>query len=527
MATSLAQRPAAAAGPVRARHRGVVLGVLCVSLLIVTLDNTILNIALPALVRALHASDAQLQWIVDAYAVVFGGLLLAAGSVSDRIGRKKVFLAGLLLFAAGSAAASFSGSVSELIWARAAMGVGAACIMPSTLSIIADLFREPHERTRAIGLWSATSGLGIALGPIVGGWLLARFWWGSVFFVNVPIALAGALAALWIVPESRDPRRRAVDFVGALAATAGLTMLLWAIIESPTRGWHAAAVLAVGASAVAVLAGFVLWERHTSDPLLVFEAFHDRRFTVAMSAVAMAVFALMGALFVLTQYLQFSLGYTAFQAGVRILPVAALLAVTAPASTLLDRWLGTKAVVTGALVIIAAGLLWLSRISASGDFGHALPGLLLLGAGAGLAIAPGTASVIGALPPERTGVGSATNGTALQTGGALGVAVIGAALAGRYQGHLGAVLAGHPMPAAVQHAITGSLGGALTVAHQVGGPLGAALADAARAAFASGMDLALGIGAIVVALGALLVLIALPARARVPADAKPAPPRES
>ena len=508
-------RPTAAPMPAPAR-RGLALAVLCVSLLIVTLDNTILNIALPALVRARHATDAQLQWIVDAYAVVFGGLLLIAGTVADRLGRRRVFLAGLLLFAAGSAAAAFSGTVTELIWARAAMGLGAACIMPSTLSIIADLFREPRERAQAIGLWSATSGLGIALGPIVGGWLLERYWWGSVFFVNVPIALAGAAAAVWLVPESRDPARRPLDAFGAPAATAGLLLLLWAIIESPTRGWHSGMVLAVGAAGLAVLVAFALWERHTQHPMLVVEAFRDRRFSIAMGSVAMAVFALMGALFVLTQYLQFSLGYSAFAAGVRILPVAGLLAVTAPLSTLLDRWLGTKIVIATALAVISGGLLWLSRLTVSADFGHTLSGLLLLGAGAGLAIAPATASVIGSLPPQRAGVGSATNGTALQTGGALGVAVLGATLAARYQGQMTTVLAGHAVPPAAAHAITGSLGAALGVAGQVGGPTGSLLAAAGRSAFLDGMRLAMTVAAIVVAVGAVLVLVALPSRATDP-----------
>ncbi len=477
-----------------------------------TLDNTILNIALPALVRAMHATDAQLQWIVDAYAVVFGGLLLVAGTVADRYGRKNVFIAGLLLFAAGSGAAAFSQTVTQLIWARAAMGVGAACIMPSTLSVIADVFREARERAQAIGLWSATSGLGIALGPIIGGWLLERFWWGSVFFVNVPIALAGVAAALWLVPDSRDPNHRTLDAVGAPAATGGLLLLLWAIIESPVRDWHSAPVLGVGAAGLALLVGFTLWERHTASPMLVVEAFRDRRFSVAMVSVAMAIFALMGALFVLTQYLQFSLGYSAFAAGVRILPVAGLLAVTAPLSTVFDRWLGTKVVVTVALTVIAGGLLWLSRLSVSSDFGHALPGMLLLGAGAGLAIAPATAAVIGSLPHERAGVGSATNGTALQTGGALGVAVIGSVLAARYQSTMTAVLAGQSVPPAAAHAITGSLGGALGVAAQAGEPAGTLLSAAARSAFLDGMRLSLTVATVVVAVSAALVLVALPSR---------------
>ncbi|HET9172299.1 MAG TPA: MFS transporter [Actinospica sp.] len=497
--------------PGRSVHAGAVLGVLCVSLLLVTLDNTILNIALPAVVRALSATDAQLQWIVDAYAVVFGGLLLAAGALADRVGRRRIFLVGLLVFAAGSAASAFSGSVGALVASRTLMGAGAACIMPSTLSIISDLFRDPRERNRAIGLWSATSGLGIALGPVIGGWLLQHYWWGSVFLVNVPIALLGAGAALWLVPDSRDPEHRPVDVLGAVLATAGLSLLLWAVIETPARTWDDASVLAAGSAGLALLAALVVWERHAKHPLLLFDALRDRRCSVAMGGVAMAIFALMGALFTLTQYLQFDLGYSPFAAGIRVLPVAGLLAVAAAGSTYVDRLLGTKITVGAAMAIIAGGLVWLAQTGTADGYGQMLPGLLLLGAGAGLAIAPATASVIGALPVERAGVGSATNGTALQIGGATGVAVIGSVLAARYQDHIGALVAGHAMPASALHAITGSLGGALQVAEQAG-PFGPALAAAARSAFLDGMTLAMGIAAGVVAAGALLVLLALPNR---------------
>jgi len=513
MSTLIARphRPPAAPGhPARRRW---VLAVLCVSLLLVTLDNTILNITLPAVVRALSATDSQLQWIVDAYAVVFGGLLLAAGALADRAGRRRVFLAGLLVFAAGSAASALSASVDELVASRAVMGVGAACIMPATLSIISDVFRDPLERTRAIGLWSATTGLGIALGPVIGGWLLQHFWWGSVFLVNVPIALLGAGAAIWFVPESRDPQRRPVDVLGAVLATLGLTLLLWAVIETPTRTWHDPVILAVGAGGLAVLTVFVVWERHAKHPLLLFDALRRRRFSVAMTGVAMAVFALMGALFALTQYVQFDLGYSPFAAGIRVLPVAGLLAVAAAGSTYLDRLVGTKVTVGIAMAVVAGGLLWLSQTSATDAYPQVLPGLLLLGAGAGLAIAPSTASVIGSLPVERAGVGSATNGTSLQVGGAVGVAVIGSVLASRYQGQIGAAVAGHGVPATALHTITGSLGGALQVAAQAGPRLGPQLAAAARSAFLSGMTLALGIAAVVVTAGMLLVLTALPNRA--------------
>ena len=495
-------------------RRWAVLAVLCVSLLIVSLDNTILNIALPTLVRVLHATDSQLQWIVDIYACVFAGLLLVAGSIGDRIGRKKVFCAGLAIFAAGSAGSAFSTSVSSLVATRAVMGLGAACIMPATLSIITDVFRDPQDQARAIGIWSATTGLGIAIGPIAGGWLLAHYWWGSVFLVNVPVATLGLAMALWLVPDSADPQRRTIDVFGAVLSTTGLALLLWAIIEAPVRGWHSLLVVGAGAGAVAILVGFVVWERRSSHPMLVLEPFGNRRFSVAMVAIALAVFGLMGALFVLTQYLQFSLGFSALGAGIRILPIAAVLAVAAVSSTYLDRWLGTKVVVASGLLIVAAGFWQLTTTTTAQGFGHALLGMVLLGLGAGLIIAPATASVMGSLPRERAGVGSAINGTALQVGGALGVAVVGSILAARYQGMMTHTLAGHVVPAVARHAILGSVGGALTVARMAGGSLGTALTTAARHAFVDGMDLALLVGVVVVSASAALVAIALPSRGR-------------
>ncbi len=495
-------------------RRWAILAVLCVSLLIVSLDNTILNIALPTLVTVLHATDSQLQWIVDIYACVFAGLLLVAGSIGDRIGRKKVFCAGLAIFAVGSAGSAFSTSVSSLVTARAVMGLGAACIMPATLSIITDVFRDPQDQARAIGIWSATTGLGIAIGPIAGGWLLAHYWWGSVFLVNVPVATLGLAMALWLVPDSRDPQRRTIDVFGAVLSTTGLALLLWAIIEAPVRGWHSPLVIGTGAAAAAILLGFVFWERHSSHPMLVLEPFGNRRFSVAMVAIALAVFGLMGALFVLTQYLQFSLGFSALGAGIRILPIAAVLAVAALSSTYLDRWFGTKAVVASGLLIVAAGFWRLTTTTTAQGFGHALPGMVLLGLGAGLIIAPATASVMGSLPRDRAGVGSAMNGTALQVGGALGVAVIGSVLAARYQGMMTHTLAGHIVPAVARHAILGSVGGALAVARIAGGSLGTVLTTAARHAFVDGMDLALLVGVVVVSASAALVAVALPSRRR-------------
>jgi EmrB/QacA subfamily drug resistance transporter len=504
-----APRPAEPGRPAR---RWLALAVLCVALLMVNLDNTVLNVALPTLVRDLRATTTELQWIVDAYVLVFAGLLLVAGSVADRIGRKKVFCAGLLAFAAGSTWAAFSGSTGMLIAARASMGIGGAVMMPATLALITSIFTEPAERQRAIGLWAGTTGLGVALGPIVGGALLARFWWGSVFLINVPVALAGFACAIPLVPESRDRGARRPDLAGAALSIAGLGLVLWALIEAPVRGWTSARVIAAGVGGLAVLALFTGWERRTAHPMLNLGFFRDRAFSGAVCSVAMVTFGLYGTLFLLTQFLQDSLGYSALAAGIRVLPAAAMIAVIAPLSALALRVTTIRYTVAAGLACIAVGLWLLSGTAATSTYAGILPGIMLLGAGAGLALPAATESVMGSLPPSDTGVGSAANGTFLQTGGALGVAVIGSLLNTRYTGDISAAVAPYRVPAAVAQSISGSLGGALGVAARVGGELGALLAQAARSAFASGMDLGLLAGACVALGGCVVALAVLPPR---------------
>jgi EmrB/QacA subfamily drug resistance transporter len=301
-------------------RRYAALAVLCVSILMVNLDNTILNVALPTLVRKLGATSSGLQWIVDAYALVFAGLLLVGGSLADRYGRKRLFLTGLCVFACGSVGAAFSGSVGMLIAWRAVMGSGAAMTMPATLSIINDLFRDAGERSRAIGLWAGTSGVGIAIGPIAGGLLLAHFWWGSVFLVNVPIVIGGALAAIALVPDSKNPEARQPDPIGGLLSILGMGSILWAIIEAPTRGWLSTEVIAAGALGVVVIALFIAWEAHCTHPMLNLAFFRAPRFSAATSSLSLGTFALFGALFVQTRFLQFDLKLSPIEAGVRILP---------------------------------------------------------------------------------------------------------------------------------------------------------------------------------------------------------------
>jgi EmrB/QacA subfamily drug resistance transporter len=492
-----------------------------VTLLLISLDNTILNVALPSVVRALHTTSSQLQWIVDAYAVVFGGLLFTLGALGDRVGRKWVFMGGLVVFAGGSALAAWSATPDRLIAARAIMGVGAAALMPCTLSILTNVFTTERDRSKAIGIWSGTTGLGVAIGPILGGILLARYWWGSVFLINVPIAMAGLVAAIFLVPNSKNPVAKRADPVGAVMSMIGLGLLLWAIIEAPDYGWTSPLIVGAFAGAAIVVGCFVVWELHSDHPMLPLQFFGKRRYTAAIASLALVLFALLGMFFLMTQYLQFCLGFTPIQTGLGILPVALVLLVAAPLSTLLARQVGTKWVVAGGLLVIAVGLGLLSGTTIDSTYIDSLPAFLLIGLGVGLALAPSTESIMGSLPNEEAGVGSASSDTSMQIGGALGVAVLGTALSVRYQNVMRPLLAHQAMPASIHALILGSLGGALAVAQRAPAALGVELADTARRAFISGMDLALVIAAGVVAAAAVVVLALLPNRAPRAGSAEP------
>jgi EmrB/QacA subfamily drug resistance transporter len=490
-----------------ARKRWLALAVLCVTVLVANLDSAVLNVTLPTLVRDLSATSGDLQWIVDSYIVVFAGSLLAAGSLADRIGRKKTLLTGLAVFASGSVWAAFSGDVGTLIAARASMGIGGALMIPSTLSIISNMFRDPAERQRAIGRWGATSGIGVALGPIIGGFLLARFWWGSVFLINVPIAMAGLLAAYWLVPDSKNPAAKAPDLAGAGLSMAGTGVILWSIIEAPSRGWSSPLVIGAGAGGLAVLALFAVWEKVTDHPMLNLSFFRQRPFSAAILAVVTLTFGLFGALFVLTQFLQLALGFTALQAGISLLPVAAAVIVVAPVSAVGVRAIGPKFTIAAGLALVATGLWLISGAAVSAGFTGLAAGMVLLGTGAALALPTATGSVVGSVPPTDSGVASAADSTAIQLGCALGVAVVGSLLATRYQDRMTGALSGRPLPATVKN----SLGGALA-APRVGGTTGPPLIHLAKTAFISGMDLGLLTGAVVAVAGCLVALICLPAR---------------
>lgn len=412
---------------------------LCISLLVIGLDNTILNVALPSLVHDLHATESQLQWIVDSYTIVFAALLLTTGSLGDRFGRRGTLALGLVLFGAGSVMSAFAGSATVLIGTRAFQGLGGAFIMPSTLSILTNVFTDDRERGRAIGIWAGVSGLGVGLGPIVGGWLLEHFWWGSVFLVNVPVVAVGLVGCYTLVPTSKDPHTPKLDPLGTLLSITALTALLFAIIEAPSRGWTSPLILAAFSIGAVLLVAFIVWELRCDHPMLDVSFFRNPRFSAASVAVTLVFFAMFGSLFFLTQYLQFVLGYDALQAGVRIMPIAVALMVAAPLSSTLVSRFGTKLVVTAGLTIVAGALALLFTATPTTGYELVAVVLLLLGIGMGTAMAPATDSIMGSLPLEQAGVGSAVNDTTRQVGGALGVAILGSIMSTAYRARIDSV----------------------------------------------------------------------------------------
>jgi EmrB/QacA subfamily drug resistance transporter len=495
------------------RRRWWTLGVLCLSLVVIGVDNTILNVAIPTLVKDLNASTSQLQWIVDGYTLVFAGLLLTAGSLGDRFGRKGALSVGLVIFGAGSVLSATAGSSAQLIVTRCVMGMGAALIMPATLSIVTNVFTIPAERARAIAIWAGFSAMGIAIGPLAGGYLLEHFYWGSVFLVNVPIVLTALVAGWYLVPNSKDPAAPRLDPLGAILSIVGLTALVWAVIEAPAKGWTSGSTLAGLAVAAAVLGGFAAWELHSDHPMLDVSFFKNPRFTAASQAITLTFFALFGSLFVVTMYLQTVLGYSALAAGVRLLPFAAVMMVLAPQSARVAERYGTKKVVFGGLLGVAAGLLIMLSATATSGYLPVFFSFVVMATGMAFTMAPATESIMGSLPRDKAGVGSAVNDTTRQVGGALGVAIVGSVFSSAYASQLSSHISALHLPVAAGSTATASVGGALEVATRVGGPTGQALATAAREAFVTGMHRGVLIGAAVAVVGALVALAFLPARA--------------
>jgi EmrB/QacA subfamily drug resistance transporter len=493
-------------------RRWIVLGVMCLSLLLIVVDNTIVNVALPTLARDLDATTSQLQWVVDSYILVFAGLLLTMGSLGDRFGRRGALAIGLSIIGLASIASAWAGSADQLIATRAVMGVGGALVMPATLSIITNVFTDRKERAQAIAIWSASAGMAVAIGPVTGGYLIEHFWWGSVFLVNVPVVIVALVLGQLFVPTSRDPSAPPLDPIGAVLSIAGLVSLVWAIIEGP-HGWTEPKVVFGFAAAAVLLLAFVLWERHTEYPMLDMGFFANPRFSAASGAIALTFFAMFGMLFLLTQFLQSVLGYSALEAGVRLVPMAAVQVVVAPLSAKVVERVGSKVIVGVGLMTAAAGLVMASRLTAGATYPEVLLSLVVLSAGLALVMPTATESIMGSLPPAKAGVGSAVNDTTRELGGALGVAVLGSVMASTYRPEVSAAIEGRPVPPEVADVITDQVGAAMEVARTIGGEPGRQLASVASRAFAEGMGTAFLIGAAALAIGAVIVVLFLPARA--------------
>ena len=505
--SALPTEPQATGGPANSQwpdghpRRRLILLVLCLSLLVGVIDNTVLNTALPTLARVLHAGTSSLQWIVDSYTLCFAALLIPAGALADRYGRRLSLIGGLGVFALGRLAAAFAPNTGVLIADRVLMGFGAAFVMPATLSILNSVF-PPHERPQAIAAWSAVAGVGIIVGPTLGGFLLSHFWWGSVFLVNAPIVAVALAGVLWVVPETADPGRRSLDIVGTLLVGGALVAIVDAIIEAPTRGWTGGGTLAEAAAGLVALAIFVVWELRVEHPLIDLRIFSSRAFTAASGSITVTFFALFGSLFVFTQYLQLVHGYSPLSAGVRALPFAFATGAVSPLSPILARRLGNRAVISTGLVLMGLGLLDLSTARVDTGYPALALAVAIMGAGMGLVMAPASSTIMTTVPAHQAGAGSAVNDTIREVGGSLGVAIVGSLTAAVYRNRLSARLVAHQAPGLVVHLATGSIAAADSVGKSIGGVRGLEIVQAAHDSFTTAMVLGLRVaGGIAVAAG--------------------------
>ena len=485
--------------------RAPALAVLLLCAFTVNVDTTIVNVTLPTLSTALDASTRDLQWIVDAYTLTFAALVLAAGGLGDRFGRRRMLLIGLGIYLAGNLGASLSGSSGGLIAWRALMGVGAAVIFPATLSTIVHLFVDRSERARAIGLWGATTGIAVALGPIVGGALLEASGWQAAFWMKLPLVAAAMALVIAVVPESADPARPRVDRVGLGLSTLGVLALVFTIIEAPEYGWLAVRTIAGFALALGALAAFLAYEMRTPAPLLDVRLFRNPRFSAASAAITFSFFALFGFIFLITQYFQILRDYGALETGIRLLPVALSTGTAAVIGTILAVRVGNKVVVATGLALGAIMFAWTSQVDGSTSYLEIAAQMVVLGTAMGFTSAPATESIMGAVPAANAGVGSGVNDTTRELGGTLGVAVIGSVFASLYAAGFDGATSGLPTEAA-----SDSVGAAFAISDQLGGASGALIREMASAGFYDGLAAGCLVAAGVCAVGSLFVAAALP-----------------
>jgi EmrB/QacA subfamily drug resistance transporter len=485
--------------------RSSALAVLLLCAFAVNVDTTIVNVTLPTLSRELSASTRELQWIVDAYTLTFAAFVLAAGALGDRFGRRRLLILGLGVYLVGNAAAALSDSTTALTAWRAMMGLGAALIFPATLSTLVHLFTCRGERATAIGLWGATTGIAVALGPIVGGAVLQASGWQAAFWLKVPLAAVALVLILIVVPESGDPARPRLDRAGLLLSSLGVLVLVFTIIEAPEHGWLAARTLLGFAAAATLLVGFIVYERRIPAPLLDMRLFRNPRFSAASTAITLAFFSLFGFIFLITQYFQVLRGYGPLETGVRLLPVALSTGTAAVVGTMLAVRIGNKIVVATGLGLTATMFAWTSQVDGSTSYLEIVGQMVLLGTGMGLTTAPATEAIMGAVPSAHAGVGSGVNDTTRELGGTLGVAVLGSVFASLYAGALGSL-------SSEAHGASESVTAAFGMAAELGGERGDVLRHLAANGFYDGLAAACLVAAGVAAMGALAAALFLPAR---------------
>jgi EmrB/QacA subfamily drug resistance transporter len=484
------------------QRRWFLLGVLCLSLVMVVMAVSSLNVALPTLQRQLGASATMIQWIVDSYALVFAGLLLTAGALGDRFGRKRALLFGLALFGLGGVISGLAGSAEIVIVGRAVQGAGAAFVMPATLSLITAIF-PPEERQRAIAIWVGFAGAGGAIGPIVSGALLDRFWWGSAFLINVPVVVLTAVAVAVYSPNSRDDAATPLDPRGALLSLVGLGALLFAIIEGPERGWTDALVVGSFLTAAVLLVLFVRWEQVAPHPLLPLSFFSDRRFSVGSAVITTAFFLMFGWFFLFSLYLQFARGYSPLDAGLATLPFAAMMVIVSPRSAAIGERLGGGRTIAMGFAFIAVGFGVFTLIDVSTPYLVLVLAMVLMAGGMAVTAAPATGAIMSAVPLAKAGVGSAVNDTTRELGGALGIAIFGTIVNSAYRANVD--LGGLGLSAGAADQAKESVGAAVGVAAQVGGDSGAGLTHRAASAFTDAYNVASTVSVLIAVAAAVLV----------------------
>ena len=499
------------------RRRWVILGVLNLSLLIVVIANTSLNVALPTMARDLELSNSAQQWVVDAYSLVFAGLLFTAGSLGDRWGRKRFLQAGIALFGLASLYGSlFVDSGGSLIVTRAVMGIGGALVMPATLSILVNSFPR-GERARAIAIWSGVAGGGSALGIVLGGWLVENFWWGSTFLINVPVAAVALVLGITLLPESKEKAHGRIDLIGAVLSISGLVLLVYGLIEGAHWGWTDPKTLATIGGGVVVLALFGLWELRTQFPMLEVRLFKNKTFTASSIGITLVFLTMFGFFFVVSQLFQLVLGYGPFESGIRMLPITLFFMVFTPMSARAVARLGVRRVVLPGMIATAAGILIISLLTADSSYLHVVAGMAVMSLGMSFTMTPMTTLIMASVPPEHAGMGSAMNDTTRELGTTLGVAVLGSLLSSGFASRFDSAAAA--LPEDVRHVAESSLAGARIVSDEIGGSQGDALFNAAKDAWVHGLQLSMTVGAGIILAAALLVWRLLPSGPATPVDA--------